>query len=37
MARIRQDHPAAVLIKPVSERQLQSAVRDAMRPAPAFA
>jgi two-component system, response regulator PdtaR len=29
-ARIRLDHPVAVLFKPVSDRQLQSAVRAAM-------
>jgi DNA-binding NarL/FixJ family response regulator len=31
-ARIRMDHPEAVLYKPVSDRQLQSAVRAAMGP-----
>jgi CheY-like chemotaxis protein len=31
-ARIGLDHPTAVLFKPISERQLQTAVRDAMVP-----
>lgn len=31
MARIERDHPTAVLFKPVSSRQFQSAVRDAFR------
>jgi CheY-like chemotaxis protein len=34
LARINGDHPTAVLIKPVSDRQLRSAIRDAMRPEP---
>ena len=30
--RIQQDHPEAVLIKPVTERQLRAATADALRP-----
>jgi CheY-like chemotaxis protein len=31
MARIELGHPAAVLLKPISNRQLQSAIEDALR------